>query len=81
MNLLTIQIFKDSTAARSFLNYLTFEAATSALYSTMASACINENIQTCICMLIGDNGVIYKQEIYDIGDPPNPMNDMELINE
>ena len=64
MNLLTIQILKDGTVARSLLNYATSEEATSALYSTMASACINQNIASCVCELIGDNGTICKQEVW-----------------
>lgn len=80
MNLLTIQIFKDGTAARSLLNYATSEEATSALYSTMASACINQNIASCVCELIGDNGTICKQEVWYANAEPEPIdNQMELI--
>lgn len=65
MNLLTIQTLTDNTIVRSFVNYPTIAEATSALYSTMASACINDNVVSSICELIGDNGTICQQEIWN----------------
>lgn len=65
MNLLTIQTFKDDTIARSFLNYEDYDKAISALYSTMASASANINMKSCICIIISDDGSLYKQEVWE----------------
>lgn len=65
MNLLTIQTLTDNTVVRSFVNYPTVAEATSALYSTMASACVNDNVVSSICELIGDNGIICQQEVWN----------------
>ena len=62
MNLLVIQHLTDGTIARSFLNYPTKSAALSALYSTLASASVNENMSKCVCSMIDDNGMIDRFE-------------------
>lgn len=64
MNLLTIQFLNDGTVARSFLHYDTNEAAMSALYYTMSSSLANENVIKVMCELIGDNGTVCKQEVW-----------------
>ena len=65
MNLLTIQTLTDNTVVRSFVNYPTVAEATSALYTTIASACVNENVVSSMCELIGDNGTICQQEVWN----------------
>lgn len=62
MNVITIQKLNDGSYARSMLAYDTNDLAASAMYSTMASALVNENVVSIVCNLMGDNGVICQTE-------------------
>lgn len=64
-NLITIQTLNDGTVPRSMLAYETEEQALSALYATMSSSLANENINTVVCVIMSDAGLISKHEVFD----------------
>ena len=62
MNLITIQTLKDGTKARSFLNYESLDPAIGALYQTLASSVIDENVNVVLTIVMDDNGNVVKRE-------------------
>lgn len=64
--LATFQRFLDGTpTAASLLGYNTQDAATIALYSTMASSMDNNNISSIMCMIINENGIVVRVERWE----------------
>ena len=64
-NLLTIKTLKDNSIVRSFLNYPKDDEALSALYYTMSSAIVDDNVKKVVCAMLGDDGIAYKLEDFD----------------
>jgi len=62
MNLISLMTLVDDTVARQLLAYHTTEEATSAMYSTMASAVANDKCKIAVCVLMDDTGVVCKTE-------------------
>lgn len=62
MNLITIQTMKDGTKARSFLNYESLDPAIGALYQTLASSVVDDNVNVVLALVMDDNGNISKRE-------------------
>lgn len=53
---------KDGTKARSFLNYESLDPAIGALYQTLASSVVDDNVNVVLALVMDDNGNISKRE-------------------
>lgn len=63
---ITIQKFKNTDPeASSMLGYATIQAATSACFSTLASAAADDTIKSCMCLIINSEGAVQRFEKYD----------------
>ena len=63
---ITIQKFTNTDPeASSMLGYATIQAATSACFSTLASAAADNTIKSCMCLIINSEGAVQRFEKYD----------------
>ena len=62
MNLITIQTMKDRTKARQLLNFESLDPAIGALYQTLASSVVDDNVNVVLTMVMDDNGNVVKRE-------------------
>lgn len=65
MNLLTLQKTKSGAMARNFTSYGTDDGALSAFHQSIRASIADENILSCISMLITDNGTTTKREAWE----------------
>ncbi len=76
MNKINITKLTDGSYVRTFLAYETRSAAESAMYTEMASACINPDVAECRITLMDDNSVIVQQEKW-IAEAPTEATEEE----
>lgn len=76
MNKINITKLTDGSYVRTFLAYNTNPEAESAMYTEMASACINPDVAECRITLMDDNSVIVQQEKW-IAEAPTEATEEE----